>query len=186
MFLCVRDGSGMGISLIQSNFHGIGSGVGAGATGVLLHNRGAGFTLEPGHRNELAPGRRPLHTLSPALFTAGGSLRMLLGTRGGQYQPQLLLQVAAHRLGAGLPLEHAVAAPRWIVDEWGPDETHAVTVEDRMGEDVIAGLRERGHQVDVAGSWQRGWGPVAAIEVGDSAVMGAGDPRVSGSGAAAT
>jgi gamma-glutamyltranspeptidase/glutathione hydrolase len=185
-YLCVRDSAGMGISLIQSNFHGIGSGVGAGATGVFLHNRGAGFTLEPGHRNELMAGRRPLHTLAPTLWTSEGSLRLLLGTRGGQYQPQLLVQIAAHRFAAGLPLDVALAAPRWIVDHWGPDESHVVTVEERMGDEVIAGLRQRGHTVVIADPWQRGWGPVAAIEVTSEKVTGAGDPRVSTSGAAAT
>ncbi len=81
-YLCTRDRWGMGVSLIQSNFHGIGAGLGAGDTGVFLHNRGAGFNLIPGHPNELTPGRRPLHTLSPTLWTDGSDLRLLLGTRG--------------------------------------------------------------------------------------------------------
>ena len=183
MYLCVRDAAGMGISLIQSNFHGIGSGVGAGDTGVLLHNRGAGFTLEPGHRNELAPGRRPLHTLSPTLWTDDGLLRLLLGTRGGQYQPQLLMQVAAHRLAAGANLADSVATARWIVDHWGPDESPIVTVEERIGSSIVDDLRRWGHSVEVAGNWERGWGPVAAIETDDEKVIAAGDPRVSTSGA---
>lgn len=186
MYLCVRDGSGLGVSLIQSNFHGIGSGLGAGSTGVFLHNRGAGFTLEPGHRNELAPGRRPLHTLAPTTWTEAGRLRLLLGTRGGQYQPQVLLQAAAHRFAAGLPLGDAVAAPRWIADHWGPDETHEITVEARMDPGIVAGLRRRGHSVSIAGGWQSGWGPVAAIEVDDVVVRGSGDPRVTTSGTGVT
>ena len=68
-YMCTVDSDGMGVSLIQSNFHGIGSGLSAGRTGVWLHNRGAGFTLLRGHPNELAPGRRPLHTLSPSIWT---------------------------------------------------------------------------------------------------------------------
>ncbi len=184
MYLCVRDGAGLGISLIQSNFRGIGCGIAAGATGVFLHDRGSGFTLEPGHRNELAPGRRPLHTLSPTLWTEDGRLRLLLGTRGGQYQPQLLLQVAAHHLGAGIDLPEAMALPRWIVDHWGPDERHRVTAEDRIGSRVLSGLRERGHDITSTGPWQRGWGPVAAIATGADTVEGAGDPRVSTSGVA--
>ncbi len=185
-YLCVRDGSGMGVSLIQSNFHGIGSGVGAGDTGVWLQNRGAGFSLEPGHRNELAPGRRPLHTLSPTLWTDGGALRLLLGTRGGDYQPQLLLQIASHRMAHDLPLAEAMAEPRWIVDHWGPDEPHVVRVESRMPTSVIDGLRTRGHAVEVGEAYERGWGPAAAIEIGEHGVTGAADPRVSTAGAAAT
>ncbi len=183
MYLCVRDPSGLGISLIQSNFHGIGSGLDAGATGVFLHNRGAGFTLEPGHRNELMPGRRPLHTLSPTLWTQDASLRMLLGTRGGQYQPQFLLQLASHRFAAGLPLVEAMAAPRWTVDHWGPDEQHTVSVESRYAEHIVAGLRQRGHTVTAGGAWEQGWGPVAVIEIDDSSITASGDPRVSTSGA---
>ena len=75
-YMCAVDGNGMGVSLIQSNFHGIGSGLSAGRTGVWLHNRGAGFSLTPGHRNELAPGRRPLHTLSPTIWTRGDQLAL--------------------------------------------------------------------------------------------------------------
>jgi gamma-glutamyltranspeptidase/glutathione hydrolase len=184
-YLCVRDGAGLGVSLIQSNFHGIGTGRGAGATGVFLHDRGAGFTLEQGHRNELVPGRRPLHTLAPTLWTEGGSLRMILGTRGGQYQPQLLLQVAAHRRLAGLDASAAMAFPRWIVDHWGPDETHRVSVESRMPDGVVDELSARGHIVARTAPWERGWGPVALIEHDGASVTACGDPRVSTSGAEA-
>ena len=67
--MTVLDGDGVGISLIQSNFAGIGSGLSAGETGVWLQNRGAGFNLIQGHPNEFAAGKRPLHTLSPTLWT---------------------------------------------------------------------------------------------------------------------
>lgn len=89
-YMCAVDRDGMGVSLIQSNFHGIGSGLSAGRTGVWLHNRGAGFNLDPGHPNEWKPGRRPLHTLSPTIWTEGNRLALVLGTRGGHQQPQLL------------------------------------------------------------------------------------------------
>lgn len=184
-YLCTRDSGGLGVSLIQSNFHGIGSGLAAGATGVFLHNRGAGFTLRPGHPNELVPGRRPLHTLSPSLWTDGDDLRLVLGTRGGHQQPQILVQVAAHHLFAGLPLADAMAQPRWTVDGWGPDEEHVVVAEPAMDERVVAGLRRRGHKVAPADGWQPGWGPVAAIVVTADTVEAAADPRVSTATAAA-
>jgi len=176
-YLCTRDRTGLGVSLIQSNFHGIGSGLAAGATGVFLHNRGAGFTLEPGHPNELAPGRRPLHTLSPTLWTSDGELRLLLGTRGGHQQPQLLLQVAAHHLVAGLTIDAAMAQPRWTVDPSASD--HVVHVEPAMDQEVVTGLRRAGHRVDLTTGWEPGWGPVAAIRVDGGAVVAAADPRVS-------
>jgi gamma-glutamyltranspeptidase/glutathione hydrolase len=184
-YLCTRDSAGLGVSLIQSNFHGIGSGLAAGATGVFLHNRGAGFTLRPGHPNELAPGRRPLHTLSPTVWTHDGALRLILGTRGGHQQPQILVQVAAHHLFAGLPLGDAMAQPRWTVEGWGAGFEHGVVVEPGMGDRVVAGLAARGHPVSTAEGWQPGWGPVAAIAVTADTVAAAADPRVSTATAAA-
>jgi gamma-glutamyltranspeptidase/glutathione hydrolase len=183
-YLCVRDSAGLGVSLIQSNFHGIGSGLAAGATGVFLHNRGAGFTLQQGHPNELAPGRRPLHTLSPSLWTHGRELRLILGTRGGQHQPQLLTQVAAHHLHAGLAIGEAIAQPRWTIDGWGAAEQHVIAVEPAIEDRIVTGLRERGHRVEVADGWQAGWGPVAAIAVAHGLVEAAADPRVSTANAA--
>ena len=188
-YLCTRDGDGMGVSLIQSNFHDVGSGLVAGDTGVFLHNRGAGFTLTRDHPNELAPHRRPLHTLSPTLWTDAGGLRLLLGTRGGHYQPQILAQVASHRLAAGLTLPDAVDAPRWVVDRSAGDGW-TVSVESRMPGAVVEGLRRRGHPVVVTGARQSDWGPVAAIEIGAAADrrsgggIACGDPRVSTSGTA--
>ena len=131
----------MGVSLIQSNFHGIGSGLSAGDTGVFLHDRGAGFCLVPGHANELAPGNRPAHTLSPTLWTVGGGLRMLLGTRGGSFQPQILLQLIDHMLGSGLDPAEAIRRPRWVVDDEETDRS-VVHVESRMGREIVTGLED--------------------------------------------
>ena len=91
-YLCAVDGDGMGVSLIQSNASGFGSHVFEPSTGINLHNRGIGFSLEPGHPAEYGPGRRPPHTLCPALVTRpDGSLLAVLGTQGGDGQPQILL-----------------------------------------------------------------------------------------------
>ena len=182
-YMCVRDGDGVGVSLIQSNFAGIGSGLSAGDTGVFLQNRGAGFNLIPGHPNELMPGRRPLHTLSPTLWTKDGGLRLLLGTRGGQYQPQLLLQVAAHLLYSDAPRAASQPDPRWQVDGWGAGEEPIVNVEERTDPAVVAGLEERGHRVQQVSDWEGGWGPVSLIGVADDDVYAAADPRVGSSAA---
>lgn len=176
-YLCTRDGDGMGVSLIQSNFWGIGAGISAGDTGVWLHNRGAGFTLTPGHPNELNPGKRPLHTLSPTLWTASGSLQLLLGTRGGDYQPQLLSQVGALHLHGGRDLNDAQAHPRWRLDDFGPEAGSRLVVENRTAAATIGALRARGHDVTETDGWMAGWGPVSVIRV-DGTVAGAADPRV--------
>ncbi|HHC07978.1 MAG TPA: hypothetical protein ENK55_04600 [Actinobacteria bacterium] len=177
-YLCVWDGRGMGVSYIQSNYHGIGARRSAGGTGVWLHDRGAGFVLTPGHPNRWTPGRRPLHTLSPTLWTEGDRLRLLLGTRGGDHQPQLLAQVAAHLLHAGLDLEAAQAAPRWVLDRFGPRSPSSLRYESRLDEAVVDGLVELGHTLSPAAAWMEGWGPVSTIRIAEDA-QGAADPRVS-------
>lgn len=177
-YLCTADADGMGVSLIQSNFHGIGSGLSAGDTGVWLHNRGGGFSITPGHPNELGPGRRPLHTLAPTIWTVDGRLDMILGTRGGHQQPQLLAQIAAHRYYAGLELADAQAMPRWTISDIHAADS-SVLVEDRLSDDVVTGLSDRGHGVSVEGSWIGGWGPISVIEFLENGVReGVADPRV--------
>lgn len=184
-YMTVLDGSGMGISLIQSNFAGIGSGLSAGSTGVWLHNRGAGFNLLPGHPNEYAPGKRPLHTLSPTLWTRDGALSLLLGTRGGDQQPQYLAQFAAHRFHAGLTPDDSQLAPRWHADQPLPGTDSELRVESRMAPSIVDGLRSRGHSVALAADVEPGWGPISVIDV-DAGRIGAADPRISTSAALTT
>lgn len=175
---CVVDRSGMAVSFIQSNYHGIGSGIGAGHAGFLLHDRGAGFTLEPGHPNQLSPGRRPAHTLSPTLWTSDGRLRMVLGTRGGDAQPQLLVRVGAAVLAGLASPSEAQALPRWIVRRFGADQRPEVVVEPQLGH-TAESLRGKGHHVEVVDAPQPGWGPVALVTVDDDGLrVGAPDPRV--------
>ena len=91
-YMAVKDEVGNAVSLIQSNFYGIGSTIGVSDYGFFLHNRGAGFNLIENHPNKIAPLRKPLHTLSPTIWSKDGKLDMVSGTRGGRYQPQLLSQ----------------------------------------------------------------------------------------------
>jgi gamma-glutamyltranspeptidase/glutathione hydrolase len=114
------DGEGRAVSLIQSLFHGFGALILEPATGILVQNRGACFTLEPGHPNELAPGVRPAHTLSPTLIERNGHLLGVLGTMGGRAQSQILTHVLL-RLLAGAAPQDAVDAPRWLVGAAGVD-----------------------------------------------------------------
>lgn len=177
-YLSTRDRTGMSVSLIQSNFRGIGTGISAGSTGVWLQDRGEGFDLRPGHPNELVPGRRPMHTLSPTLWTDGGDAALVLGTRGGDQQPQYLSQVAAHHRWAGLCVEDAQLQPRWeIPDISSPDP--AVNLESRFAPGTRAGLTERGHTLSEASAWEHGWGPVSAISANAKEARGGADPRVS-------
>ncbi len=177
-YLAVIDASGLAVSFIQSNFMGIGSGLGAGDAGFFLHNRGAGFDLRRGHANELAPGKRPLHTLSPSLWTKGGRIACLLGTRGGDYQPQLLLQVAIRGLRAGIEPADAQAGPRWMIDPID-GANPVIAVESHTPAPTIDHLKRLGHQVSVRSDVQHGWGPVSLITIDEHGRRSAAaDPRV--------
>ncbi|MGZ8785919.1 MAG: gamma-glutamyltransferase family protein [Acidimicrobiia bacterium] len=174
-YLCVVDGEGMGVSLIQSNFTGFGGGIGVEGGGFFLHNRGAGFNLRSGHPNELAPGKRPLHTLSPTLWTKDRRLELLLGTRGGSYQPQLLAQVASHLLHGRLTPAESQTVPRWVVDA----QPERVRLEATAGDETSRALTQKGHEVERAEELEPGWGPVSMIRIGASGLRtAAADPRV--------
>jgi len=187
MFLCAVDADRMGVSLIQSNASGFGCMVFEPTTGIGLHNRGIGFSLEPGHPAEYGPGRRPPHTLSPALVTRpDGSLRATIGTMGGDAQPQIVLQLLARLLRHNESAGRVIGAPRWALqlpgasgfDTWAePDEVH-VAIEGDAPTLWADGLRERGHPVDVIDGFTAAFGHAHLIEVlPDGMLAGAADPR---------
>src|SRR5206468_8898707 len=120
IYLCAVDADRMGVSLIQSNAAGFGARIVEPSTGIFLQNRGIGFSLQPGHPAELGPGRRPPHTLSPALVTdLENELSAVIGTMGGYTQPQILLQLLARWLVAGESPGEAIAAGRWALAHAG-------------------------------------------------------------------
>ncbi len=192
--LCAVDGEGMGVSLIQSNADAYGSHVAAAGTGILLHNRGIGFSLEPGHPAEYGPGRRPPHTLAPALATrTDGSLRAVFGTMGGDSQPQIVLQLAARLLAGGETAGDAVAAARFVLSagEHGFTTWHGgpqtVRLEAHAPEAWAPALTALGHAVQVADFDPAGFGHAHAIEVHlDGTLAGAADPRSLTGGAVAS
>lgn len=177
-FMAVADENGMAVSIIQSNYRGTGSPFGAARSGFLLQDRGGGFSLTPGHPNELGPGKRPLHTLSPTIWTDGTEPRWILGTRGGSIQPQLIAQVGARAILAERDLDEAQAAPRWAVSDFGPYSDPHLTVEPGVAREIVEGLRARGHRVDEVDAIQPGWGPVSIIELDGDTRRTARDPRV--------
>jgi gamma-glutamyltranspeptidase/glutathione hydrolase len=177
-FFCAVDANGQAVSCIQSNYFGIGSRISAASTGVFLHNRGAGFSLIEGHANEAGAGKRPLHTLAPTLWTRDGSLALVLGTRGGDQQPQYLAQVAAALLYNGDSPLQAQSRPRWNIAADGLSES-VVLVEPGMPEEVVSGLEGFGHTVVPGPARTPGWGPVSIIAVDSTGTRSAAaDPRV--------
>ena len=176
-YMCTADAEGTTVSVIQSNYRGTGSRFGAANSGFLLQDRGLGFSLMPGHPNELAPGKRPLHTLSPTLWTDGDQPRWAIGTRGGAVQPQLVAQVAARAVVGGAELSDAQSAPRWATSHFGPGTGSSLDVEPGVPNSTIDALRKRGHSLDAV-TQQPGWGPVSIIEVDGAPTQAASDPRV--------
>ena len=184
-YLCTIDAERMGVSLIQSNAAGFGSWLVEPATGVNLHNRGLGFSLEAGHPAELAAGARPPHTLSPALATTGDRLDAVFGTMGGDAQPQILLQLAARLFRHAQSPAAAIEAPRWILhgprtgfDTWSGTGAPHVVVEGHGVDDWRSGLADRGHEVRVEPPFSSTFGHAHAIVVdGDGLLVGAADPR---------
>ena len=151
-YLCTTDSRGMGVSLIQSNAAGFGSWLVEPNTQINLHNRGLGFNLIPGHRAELAPNKRPPHTLSPALATRGDDLVAVFGTMGGDAQPQILLQLAARLFHHGQSPATAMNAARFGLagpetgfDTWTAPSAPLVEIEGHAPATWTPGLTARGH-----------------------------------------
>lgn len=141
VYLTVVDGDGNAVSLINSGFYPFSSGLVVG--GFALQNRGFSFSLDPDDANALAPGKRPFHTLVPAMLAEDGEFRASFGVMGGDIQPQGHMQVVANLVDSGLNPQAALDTPRFRFLE-----DHEVTLEtSRLPEETVENLRERGHDV---------------------------------------
>ncbi|KAL4990429.1 nucleophile aminohydrolase [Aspergillus falconensis] len=162
VYFAVTDSAGNGISFINSNYAGFGSGIIPKGCGFTLQNRGANFSLSPDHPNVLAPGKRPYHTIIPAMITnvSDGSLHSVYGVMGGFMQPQGHVQVLLNMLAFGYHPQAALDAPRICIaagnPEIGKQVDRTVYVEEGISEGAVEGLRKLGHQVKVLKGWERG------------------------------
>jgi gamma-glutamyltranspeptidase len=204
MYLCVADGEGNVVSLIQSLYMGFGSGIVGGDTGVLLHNRGSYFSLDPRHVNYLQPGKRTMHTLAPVMVLRDGVPYLAMGSMGGDAQPQIHVQLLSAMIDFGMNAQQAITAPRWrsgpmsinppggrsdimqgqwSVDEhFGRDIAEVVMLEQRFPEDIQLLLELLGHRIRFVGPWEDGMGHAQAIIINPSNQIfeGAADPRCDG------
>ena len=142
VYLTAADASGMMVSMIQSNFMGFGSGAVVPGTGVSLQNRGSGFVLTPGHPNQVAPGKRPFHTIIPGFVTRNGAPVMSFGLMGGSMQPQGHTQMMVRMADYGQGPQGAIDGPRFRVVK-GLE----ITFEDEWPGATIEELARRGHRV---------------------------------------
>jgi gamma-glutamyltranspeptidase/glutathione hydrolase len=145
VYLCAVDEQRNACSLIQSVYHGFGSMVVAPGTGVALQNRGHCFTLEQGHPNRLAPGKRPFHTIIPGLLLREGALLGPFGLMGGHMQPQGHLQLVSHMVDRGLDPQAALDEPRWRLDRDAREGWSLALEEPLHG--LARELARRGHRV---------------------------------------
>lgn len=175
IYLTAADSAGMMVSYIQSNYMGFGSGVVVPGTGISLQNRGAGFRLEPGHPNCVAPAKRPFHTIIPGFVTQDGRPVMSFGVMGADMQPQGHVQIMVRLADYGQNPQAAADAPRWKVLA-GLN----IVLEHAASPAVAAELARRGHAVRHAerGSWEFGAGQF--IHRLDGGYLAASDPRRDG------
>jgi gamma-glutamyltranspeptidase/glutathione hydrolase len=172
--LCVVDEERTAVSLLQSNFVPWGAKLFVPGLGIALHNRGFSFSLDSGHPGGYGPGRRPPHTLTPALTTGSdGSLDAVLATRGGEIQPQVLLQLLARAYVSRQSPAGAVAAGRWAL------VGDQVLLEGHAGTRWFDGLIARGHRVLQRPSFDEAFGQAQLIVSAGDHLEGASDPRSS-------
>ncbi|MFB6151116.1 MAG: gamma-glutamyltransferase family protein [Haloarculaceae archaeon] len=173
VLLCVADDEGNVVSYINSRFAGFGSGLVAGDTGVALQNRGSSFSLTPDHPNRLEPGKRPFHTLVPAVARFGADDWAAFGVMGGYMQPQGHVQVLSNLVDYDMGLQAALDAPRWRYREDG-----TLAVEERMHDGVPTDLARRGHDVHVLPPALFGGAEIVRNDEGT--LSGATEPRKDG------
>ncbi|HZU62470.1 MAG TPA: gamma-glutamyltransferase [Novosphingobium sp.] len=179
------DKDGMVVSLIQSTYFEFGSGLVLPQTGITWQNRGASFRLAESGWNALKPGRKPFHTLNPALARFDDGRVMAYGTMGGEGQPQTQAAVFSRHVWHGLPLADAIAAPRWLLGRtWGEDST-SLKLEEGFAPELYAQLAAAGHQVEILPACNSTMGHAGAVlRHPDGLIEGASDPRCDGMAAA--
>jgi gamma-glutamyltranspeptidase/glutathione hydrolase len=176
------DSSGLVVSYIQSLYWEFGSGCVLPRTGVLMQNRGASFSLDRAAVNPLEPGRRPFHTLNPALAVLGDGRVMAYGTMGGDGQPQTQAALFTRHVLYRQPLADAIERPRWLLGRtWGSPRTN-LRLEARFDDELVDRLLSAGHDVEVlAEPYADLMGHAGAVVLHpDGMLEGAHDPRADG------
>ncbi|RAP77777.1 gamma-glutamyltransferase [Paenibacillus montanisoli] len=180
-YAAVVDEEGNAVSFIQSLYYDFGSAYVAGETGIILQNRGSYFSLEETHPNVLAPGKRTFHTLMPGMALKEGKPFLLMGTQGGEGQPQTQLSIITGIVDYGCTIQEAIALPRWVYGRtWGED-CDRLRLENRNLGNAAERLKKCGHQVEIVAEWDGIMGQAQGIRLGEGGILsGAADPRGDG------
>lgn len=174
VYFCVADGEGNSISMIQSLYQGFGSGATVPGTGIALQDRGACFSLTPGHANEAAPRKYPYHTIIPGFLCKDGKPLGPFGIMGGYMQPQAHMQVVVNMADFGLNPQAALDAPRFC---W--NEGLSFDMEPGFNPQTILSLARRGHQIRTVSGGQYGRGQII-FHTPEGTLCGATEPRADG------
>ncbi|HWU02496.1 MAG TPA: gamma-glutamyltransferase [Novosphingobium sp.] len=179
------DSRGQVVSAIQSTYFEFGSGLVLPGTGITWQNRGSSFRLAADGWNALRPGRKPFHTLNPALARFEDGRTLAYGTMGGEGQPQTQAAIFTRHARFGVDLQGAVSAPRWLLGRtWGQQST-TLKIEDGFDEGLYAQLIAAGHDVERVGPLTATMGHAGAVlRHADGRLEGATDPRSDGMAAA--
>ncbi len=175
------DAEGRAISCIQSIYHEFGSGVVLPQSGICWQNRGASFSLDTSQPRALKPGRLPFHTLCPSLVHFNDGRVMVLGTMGGDGQPQTQSCLFTRYAYLGRDLQSAISEPRWVLGRTWGQNSNTLKLEARFSPKLIAALRDRGHQVEIVAEFDEMMGHAGAlVRHPDGVIEGAADPRSDG------
>ncbi|MCT7377909.1 gamma-glutamyltransferase family protein [Chelativorans salis] len=175
VFICVVDEDRLAVSLIYSTFWPFGSGMASRRFGISFQNRGAGFSLQAGHVNELKGGRRPLHTLIPGFLEKQDAYAMPFGVMGGPYQATGHAHFLSNLVDFGMDIQEAIDSPRSFLDP----ATGALSLEQGFGDEIASKLTEMGHEVTCP---RIGMGGAQAIRIdlARNVLEGGSDPRKDG------
>lgn len=185
VWLGVIDGAGNAVSVIQSIYHEFGSGIVLPHSGVNWQNRGASFSLDPQHINVLEPGKKPFHTLNPALALLNDGRTMIYGNMGGDGQPQSQSAVFTRTVVHGMNPAEAIEAPRWLLGRTWGQTSDSLKLERRFPEKTIDELQALGHEVEMLGDYDEACGHAGcAIRYPDGSLEAGSDQRSDGSAVA--
>jgi gamma-glutamyltranspeptidase/glutathione hydrolase len=173
VYLSVVDREGRAVSFINSIYHDFGSGIVTQRSGIALQSRGSGFVTAPGHPNCIGPGKRPLHTIIPALARNNGKVELSFGVMGGSYQPMGQVQFLVNHYVYGMDVQEAIDGARLM------PLNGEVTVEAGIAAATRDGLASRGHRLRQADS-PLGGAQAISIDGLTGLLSGGSDPRKDG------
>ena len=182
VYVGTRDVHGNAVSALATVYFDWGSGVMAGDTGVLWHNRGAAFSLDAKHPNALAPGKRPFHTLNPGMYLIDGKPSIIYGTQGADGQPQTLAAILTRMIDYRMEPLRALAQPRFLLGKTFSDPADSLKIESDVPLAVQVELARRGHLLRTVDTQSPLMGHPGAIlfDPESGLMLGAHDPRSDG------